>query len=117
MAHNPLPPGSTVGILGGGQLGRMLALAAARLGFDTAILTPNAQDSALRVAAKGFVAAYDDHAALEALAQTAQVITFEFENVPAAALEHLAQIGAPVAPGPRASVHHPALADVRTKPE
>src|SRR5258708_8856887 len=102
MATFPLPPGSTLGLLGGGQLGRMLALAAARLGFDVAILTPDAASPAARVAARTIVAPYDDAAALEALAKAAPVITFEFENVPAAAVETLAEIGAVVAPGARA---------------
>ena len=102
MAQFPLPPGSTIGILGGGQLGRMLALAAARLGFDVAILTPEADSPASRVAAHTFLAAYDDPAALEALAQVSDVITFEFENVPAAVVERLSALGAEVAPGARA---------------
>jgi 5-(carboxyamino)imidazole ribonucleotide synthase len=102
MSLFPLHPGSTIGILGGGQLGRMLALAAARLGFDTAILTPEAGSPASRVSARTILAAYDDPDALKALAQVAQVITFEFENVPAAALDHLARLGAEVAPGARA---------------
>jgi 5-(carboxyamino)imidazole ribonucleotide synthase len=102
MAAFPLPPGSTIGVLGGGQLGRMLALAAARLGFDAAILTPQADSPASRVAARTIVAPYDDAAALKELAGVADVITFEFENVPAAALEILAGMGAEIAPGPRA---------------
>jgi 5-(carboxyamino)imidazole ribonucleotide synthase len=102
MTTFPLLPGSTIGILGGGQLGRMLALAAARMGFDTAILTPETGSPASRVAAHTILAAYDDPTGLEALARVAQVITFEFENVPAAALEHLARLGAEVAPGARA---------------
>ncbi|MEO8925708.1 MAG: 5-(carboxyamino)imidazole ribonucleotide synthase [Caulobacteraceae bacterium] len=102
MAPFPLPPGSTIGILGGGQLGRMLALAGARLGFDIAILTPQADSPASRVAARTIIAPYDDPAALKDLAALAQAITFEFENVPAAALERLADLGAEIAPGPRA---------------
>ena len=102
MTDFPLPPGATIGILGGGQLGRMLALAAARLGFDVAVMTPHANDSALRVAAKGFVAPYQDHMALEALAKASDVITFEFENVPADAVAYLSALGVPVAPGPQA---------------
>ena len=98
----PLPPGSTIGILGGGQLGRMLALAAARLGFDVAILDPEDGAPAARVAAQAIVAAYDDPAGLEALAKAADVVTFEFENVPAAALRRLAELGAQTAPGARA---------------
>ena len=102
MATFPLPPGSTIGILGGGQLGRMLSLAAARLGFDTAILDTDADGPAARVSAHAFVGPYDDEAALAALAAVSDVITFEFENVPAAAVEHLARLGAEVAPGGRA---------------
>ena len=102
MAAFPLPPGSTIGILGGGQLGRMLAMAAARLGFDAAILTPEINSPASRVAARTIAADFDDAEGLAALAKVAQVVTFEFENVPAAALETLARLGAEVAPGPRA---------------
>lgn len=102
MTTFPLAPGATIGILGGGQLGRMLAMAASRLGFDTAILTPEADSPAARVAAHAVVAAYDDPAALRTLAGLAQVITFEFENVPAAALAELERLGATVAPNTRA---------------
>jgi 5-(carboxyamino)imidazole ribonucleotide synthase len=98
----PLPPGSTIGVLGGGQLGRMLALAAARLGFDVVILTPEADSCASRVAAQTIEADYADPEALDALAQLADVITFEFENVPAAVVEGLAKLGAETAPGPLA---------------
>jgi 5-(carboxyamino)imidazole ribonucleotide synthase len=98
----PLPPGSTIGILGGGQLGRMLSMAAARLGFDVAILTPEPDSPASRVSARTFVADYEDAGALDALAAISGVITFEFENVPAAALDHLARRGAAIAPNARA---------------
>ena len=87
MSAFPLPPGSTIGILGGGQLGRMLALAAARLGFDTVVLTPEPDACAARVATRSIVAPYDDLAALEALSLIAAVATFEFENVPAAVVD------------------------------
>ena len=102
MATFPLAPGSTIGILGGGQLGRMLALAAARLGFEIAILTPEPDACAARVAAHGIVAAYDDPDALAALARIAEVVTFEFENVPASVVAQLGALGVEVAPGPRA---------------
>jgi 5-(carboxyamino)imidazole ribonucleotide synthase len=102
MADLPLAPGSTIGILGGGQLGRMLALAASRLGFDIAILEPERDSPAARVAARAIVAAYDDPAGLEKLAKAASVVTYEFENVPAAAVARLAEMGVDVAPGPRA---------------
>jgi 5-(carboxyamino)imidazole ribonucleotide synthase len=102
MANWPLAPGATIGVLGGGQLGRMLAMAAARLGFDVAILTPEADSPASRVAARTFHAPYDDPDALTALAAAADVITFEFENVPAATVERLAELGAETAPAARA---------------
>ena len=98
----PLAPGSTIGILGGGQLGRMLAMAAARLGFDVAVLDPEPDCPAARVAATAIVAAYDDPAGLAALAKAADVVTFEFENVPAAALLRLADLGAQTAPAAKA---------------
>src|SRR5665213_2716977 len=101
-ARFPLPPGSTIGILGGGQLGRMLALAAARLGFDVAILDPEPDCPAARVARTAIAAAYDDDAALKALADVSDVITFEFENVPAHAIERLRELGAETAPNARA---------------
>ena len=77
-----LPPGSRIGVLGGGQLGRMLAGAAARLGFDVHIYTPEADSPASRVAARTTVAAWNDLAALEAFAEAVDVVTYEFENVP-----------------------------------
>jgi len=98
----PLPPGSTIAILGGGQLGRMLVLAAARLGFDTLVLSPQPDATAARVATHRLVADYDDAQALAALSQLACVATFEFENVPAAVVETLQALGVEVAPGPRA---------------
>ena len=102
MATFPLPPGSTIGILGGGQLGRMLALAAARLGFDVAILEPEPDSPAARVAAHAIIGDYDDPLALEALSRLASVVTYEFENVPAAAVLKLQALGVEVAPGPEA---------------
>jgi 5-(carboxyamino)imidazole ribonucleotide synthase len=102
MADFPLPPGSTIGVLGGGQLGRMMALAAARLGLKTVVLDPDAGGPAAQVCAGEIVAAYTDHAALGELARASDVITFEFENVPAEVVEALQAAGAEVAPGPRA---------------
>lgn len=98
----PLAPGSTIGILGGGQLGRMLALAAARLGFDVAILDPEPDCPASRVCVRHLCAAYDDPEALALLARMSGVVTLEFENVPAGALAILIGLGVPVAPGARA---------------
>ena len=82
----PLSPGAVIGILGGGQLGRMLAMAAARLGFDTAVLDPEPDAPAARVSAHAITGAYDDPDALARLAELADVVTFEFENVPAGAI-------------------------------
>jgi len=92
MTHNlaPLPQGSTIGILGGGQLGRMLALAAARLGMKAHIYCPDPQSPAFDVTPHKTVAAYDDEAALEAFAAAVDVVTYEFENVPAKTAEFLA---------------------------
>lgn len=95
----PLPPGSTIGILGGGQLGRMLALAAARLGLDVVVLTPDEGSPASRVVKRTLVAAYDDPAALAALAEASDVVTYEFENVPAATVQALNALGVETAPG------------------
>jgi 5-(carboxyamino)imidazole ribonucleotide synthase len=78
-----LPPGSAIGILGGGQLGRMLSLAASRLGFKTHIYCPDSQSPAFQVTDRRSVAAYDDQAALAAFAQAVDIVTYEFENVPA----------------------------------
>lgn len=98
----PLPPGSTIGILGGGQLGRMLSQAASKLGFDVVILDPEENSPAGRVSRGQIVAAYDDPTALTVLGRVSDVVTFEFENVPAASVETLAGAGALVAPGPTA---------------
>ncbi len=102
MPTLPLPPGSTIGILGGGQLGRMLSQAASRLGFDVVILDPEENSPAGRVSRGQIVAAYDDPDALTVLGRVCDVVTFEFENVPAASADRLAENGALVAPGPTA---------------
>lgn len=86
-----IPPGSTIGILGGGQLGRMLALAAAPLGYKVHVFCPDAEAPAADVSARWTKAAYDDSAALDAFAAAVDVATVEFENVPAAALERIAR--------------------------
>jgi len=97
----PLPPGSKIGIIGGGQLGRMLVMAAARLGYRTAILEPQPGCPAAQVANRQIVAAYDDPAALAELAEACAVVTYEFENVPVAAADALAAL-VPVFPPPQA---------------
>ncbi len=98
----PRAPGAVIGILGGGQLGRMLALAAAELGFDTHVFTSEADSPAARVAARAIVADYEDARALLDFAERVDVITSEFENVPAATSEALVAAGARVYPNPRA---------------
>jgi 5-(carboxyamino)imidazole ribonucleotide synthase len=95
-----LAPGSTIGILGGGQLGRMTALAAARLGYKCHILTPETDAPASQVSALTTQAEYTDRAALERFAASVDVITFEFENIPVEAAEVLATAGRPVRPSP-----------------
>ncbi|MGE0845183.1 MAG: 5-(carboxyamino)imidazole ribonucleotide synthase [Flavobacteriaceae bacterium] len=100
-AAHPLAPRSTVGILGGGQLGRMLAVSAAELGFRCHIFCPDPESPAFDVAAARTVAAYEDEAALDAFAAACDVVTYEFENVPAATAARLAA-RVPVRPGPKA---------------
>ena len=80
-----------IGILGGGQLGRMAALSAAQLGYKVHTYTPNAEDPALQVSAARTVAAYEDEEALEAFARAVDVVTFEFENVPSRTASFLAE--------------------------
>lgn len=82
-------PARTLGILGGGQLGRMSALAAARLGIKTHIFCPDQESPASHVAARSFVAAYDDQAALAEFAQSVDVISYEFENIPVETVRYL----------------------------
>lgn len=84
---DPLAPGATIGILGGGQLGRMLSVAAARLGFRTCILEPAGDCPASHVANFHLQAGYDDTAALTRFAESCDVVTYEFENIPTAALD------------------------------
>lgn len=77
-----ITPGSTIGIIGGGQLGRMMAVAAAELGFKVHVFTPEQRSPASHVASSTTVAEYDDIKALQAFADSVDVVTFEFENVP-----------------------------------
>lgn len=95
---SPLAPGSTIGILGGGQLGRMLSVAASRLGFKSHIFEPGANPPAADVAHRVTTAPYEDEAALTAFADTVDVITYEFENIPTSALDLLETLR-PIHPG------------------
>jgi 5-(carboxyamino)imidazole ribonucleotide synthase len=93
--------GATIGILGGGQLGRMLSVAAARLGYRTHIFEPGANPPAADVAHAVTTAGYDDAAALTDFASAVDVITYEFENIPTSALDLLESLR-PIRPGRRA---------------
>jgi 5-(carboxyamino)imidazole ribonucleotide synthase len=97
----PVPPGGTIGILGGGQLGRMLALAAARLGLKTHVFSEEPDAPAFQVCAAHTHASYRDETALKAFAAACDVITYEFENVPAETLALLAELK-PANPNARA---------------
>ena len=101
MNAMPLPPGSVIGIIGGGQLGRMLAMAAARLGYMTVILEPDPNAPAAQVANSQIVARYDDAEALDQLVALCDVVTYEFENVPVEAVRSL-EARIPVLPGSKA---------------
>ena len=96
-----LSPGATIGILGAGQLGRMLAIAALKVGLRCHIYAPEAEAPAYDAASARTVAAYDDEDALKRFAEMVDVITFEFENVPTACVEYLSALK-PVRPGARA---------------
>ena len=96
-----LSPGATIGILGAGQLGRMLAMAALKLGLRTHVFAPEPAAPAYDAAAARTVAAFDDEAALARFAEAVDVVTFEFENVPTATVESLAW-RLPVRPGVKA---------------
>ena len=96
-----LAPGAVIGILGGGQLGRMLSMAAARLGFRCHLYEPGADCPASQVAWRTTTAPYEDAGALRAFARAVDVVTYEFENVPAVALD-LVEAEAPIRPGRRA---------------
>ena len=87
----PIPPGSTIGILGGGQLGRMLSVAASQLGYRCHIYTPEADSVAGEVSARQTTAAWNDSAALAEFAADCAVVTYEFENVPVGPLAALGE--------------------------
>jgi 5-(carboxyamino)imidazole ribonucleotide synthase len=95
-----IPPGSTIGILGGGQLGRMLAISAAQLGYRCHIYAPEAESIAAEVSAEFTCAAWDDAEAMARFAAACAVVTYEFENVPVTPLAALGEV--PLLPHPRA---------------
>lgn len=94
----PLEPGAVIGILGGGQLGRMLSVAASRLGFKTCVYEPGGDCPASHVSNYHFQKSYEDEAALRDFAAAVDVITYEFENIPTSALDILEGLK-PVRPG------------------
>ncbi|MGI9406545.1 MAG: 5-(carboxyamino)imidazole ribonucleotide synthase, partial [Hyphomicrobiaceae bacterium] len=87
MTDRPVPPVGTIGILGGGQLGRMLAIAAARLGLHCHIYADTDASPAFEVAAAHTVAPYDDLDTVAAFARSVDMVTYEFENIPRATAE------------------------------
>jgi 5-(carboxyamino)imidazole ribonucleotide synthase len=101
VASPALNPGDVIGILGGGQLGRMIALAAARLGFPCHVYAPEHDSPAFEVAARRTIGRYDDEQALKSFAASVACVTYEFENVPAKTVELLSS-RVPVRPGAKA---------------
>ncbi len=87
-----LLPGASVGVIGGGQLGRYFVLEARRMGYDTWVLDPDAHAPAMQIAAHPVVAAYDDASALQQIGEACDAITIEFENIPASSIEQLASL-------------------------
>jgi 5-(carboxyamino)imidazole ribonucleotide synthase len=96
-----IQPGATLGLLGGGQLGRMFTQAAQRMGFEVVVLDPDPVSPAGRIATRHLQAAYTDETALAELGRTVRAVTTEFENVPAVSLGFLRDF-CPVRPGPEA---------------
>jgi len=94
----PVAPGGTIGILGGGQLGRMLSLAAARLGLKTHIYSDEEDAPAFQVCSRSTQASYGDKAALETFSRSCNAVTLEFENIPEQTLEFVGHL-APANPG------------------
>jgi len=92
-----VPPGGTIGIVGGGQLGRMAALSAAELGYRCHIFCPETDSPAAQVSAEATVASYDDEGAMDRFAAAVDVITYEFENLPTESFARMGAI-APVRP-------------------
>lgn len=97
---SPILPGATLGMLGGGQLGRMFAVAASRLGYKVIVYAPETESPAGEVSHKHICAPYEDEERLLQFAREVQVISLEFENIPVATLERVSEL-APVRPGPK----------------
>ncbi len=99
--RGPLPPGATIGVLGSGQLGRMLTLAARRMGYGVHVFSPEGESPAGRIASREWSAPYEDLDAARRFAGGVDVVTLEFENIPAGTVEEISAL-APVRPGLRA---------------
>ena len=89
LSNKTILPGQTIGIIGGGQLGRMMALSARAMGYRIAVLDPTEDSPCGQVADYKIIGNYDDLSAISQLAEVSDVITYEFENIDAAALEWL----------------------------
>ena len=100
MSHQTVVPPATIGMMGGGQLGRYALIAARQMGYRTIVVDPDPSAPAGAVADDHLVTAYDDPTTLQRLTLDCDVVTTEFENPPAAALDHLADRGVIVAPAP-----------------
>jgi 5-(carboxyamino)imidazole ribonucleotide synthase len=96
--NTPILPGAVIGVLGSGQLGRMLALAARRMGYRTHVFSPDPGAPASQVADRAWTAAYDDLDAVRTFAQSVSAVTLEFENIPASTVEEIEEL-VPVRPG------------------
>ena len=101
VSHPVIPPPATIGILGGGQLGRMFVAAAREMGYRTAVLDPDPASPAGQIADRHLCSAYEDEDALDTLAETCAAVTVEFESVPSTSLERL-RASIPVSPSPTA---------------
>jgi 5-(carboxyamino)imidazole ribonucleotide synthase len=101
-SDHPIPPGATIGVLGGGQLGRMLGFAARGMGYRIAILDPDPECPAAAIADRVVPAAYDSVEGAVALARGCAVVTYELEHVDAALVDTVEAAGVPVRPGTRA---------------
>jgi 5-(carboxyamino)imidazole ribonucleotide synthase len=99
-SNSPILPGATLGMLGGGQLGRMFSVAASRLGYKVIVYAPESESPAGEVSYKHICAPYEDEDRLLQFAREVQVISLEFENIPVATLERVSEL-APVRPGPK----------------
>jgi 5-(carboxyamino)imidazole ribonucleotide synthase len=86
-----IPPGSTIGLLGGGQLGRMFGIAARRMGYRVHTFEPSPDSPAGQISDREFNGSYTDRALLNAFVQSVDVVTFEFENIPHEVVDHISQ--------------------------